>query len=190
MDHGLWKHRVDRLRKSAETINKRNQNTGNTPVPEFVHHAHPELGPFGLFDPNTVGFLVDKYRSTCFKCNDHEWFEKGDVSMPRTIRVFWKQMRSGWVNFNWNGVIGKNSVVHISACECITQPGTLFGAEGIDRHRGDAGIWVKNVRPHGPNPGENTTGGVEFYLQIDFHKPLDIATDITVMDDPESKHIV
>ena len=110
--------------------------------------------------------------------------------MPRTIRVFWPQRQSGWVNFNWDGVIGPNSVVHISACECKFVVGNIFGAEGIPRHRGDAGIWVKNVCPHGPNPGDKITGGVEFYLQIDFHKPLDIATDITVMDDPESKHIV
>ena len=55
---------------------------------------------------------------------------------------------------------------------------------------GDAPIWVKNVRPHGPNPGDTMTGGVEFFLQIDFPSPLSVATDITVLGDPEDKTIV
>ena len=73
--------------------------------------------------------------------------------MQRTIRVFWRSVRTGWFNFNWNGIITPNSIVHISACECFFPEGNIFGAEGVVRHRGDAPIWVKNVRPHGPNPG-------------------------------------
>jgi hypothetical protein len=109
---------------------------------------------------------------------------------PRTIRVFWKSASTGWFNFNWNGVITDKSVVHISACECQFNPQTLFGVEGVFRHRGLAPIWVKNVRPHGPNPGDTITGGVEFFLQIDWDSPLSIATDITVMGEPEDKVIV
>jgi len=108
----------------------------------------------------------------------------------RTIRVFWRNVVTGWFNFNWNGVITPQSVIHISACECSFPADNLFGAEGIIRWRGEAPIWVKNVRPHGPNPGDTITGGVEFYLQIDWGTPLNVATDITVMDEPEQKLIV
>lgn len=108
----------------------------------------------------------------------------------RTIRVFWRNMTSGWVNFNWNGVITPQSVVHISACECSLPENNLFGAEGVVRHRGAAPIYVKNVRPHGPNPGDTITGGVEFYLQIEWDSPLHIATDITVLGEPEQKFLV
>lgn len=105
----------------------------------------------------------------------------------RTIRVFWRDVRTGWFNFNWNGVINPNSVIHISACECIFPEGSIFGAEGVIRHRGLAPIWVKNIRPHGPNPGDSITGGVEFYLQIDWNTPLNISVDITVLGEPEDK---
>jgi hypothetical protein len=107
----------------------------------------------------------------------------------RTIRVFWQNVKTGWFNYNWNGVITDQSVVHISTCECNFPAGNLFGAEGVLRTRGDAPIWVKNVRPHGPNPGVNITGGVEFYVQIDWGTPLNVATDITVVDVPEQKAI-
>lgn len=108
----------------------------------------------------------------------------------RTIRVFWHNASTGWFNFNWDGVITANSVVHVSACECIFPERNILGAEGVIRHRGDAPIYVKNVRPHGPNPGSPITGGVEFYLQVEWNGPLNVAVDITVMGDPEQKLIV
>ncbi|WP_193044710.1 hypothetical protein [Mycolicibacterium baixiangningiae] len=110
--------------------------------------------------------------------------------MARTIRVFWRDQKSGWFNFNWNGVITPQSVVHISACEAGFPENNLFGAEGAFRFRGAAPIYVKNVHPHGPNPGDTITGGVEFYLDIDWDSPLDVATDITVLDPPEDKVVV
>jgi hypothetical protein len=109
---------------------------------------------------------------------------------PRTIRVFWRNRTSDWVNFNWDGVITPQSVVHISACECKFPEGGIFGAESVILHRGLAPIWVKNVRVHGPNPGDTITGGVEFFIQVDWDTPLDVATDITVMGTPEDKAIV
>lgn len=109
---------------------------------------------------------------------------------PRTIRVFWRNARTGWFNFNWNGIITPNSVVHISACECIFSEGNIFGSEGVTRHRGAAPVWIKNIRPHGPNPSDSITGGVEFYLQIDWNTPLNIAVDITVLGEPADKIIV
>lgn len=102
----------------------------------------------------------------------------------RTVRVFWSKQTTGWHNFNWDGVITPDSVVHISACEFYERPQNLLGIEGLVRHQGLAPIWVKNVRPHGPNQGDRITGGVEFYLQIDWNRPLDVALDITVFDPP------
>lgn len=110
--------------------------------------------------------------------------------MARTIRVFWRQQKSGWFNFNWNGVINEQSVIHISACEAFFPDNSLFGADGVSRFRGAAPIFVKNIRPHGPNPGDNITGGVEFFVEIDWDAPLNIATDITVFDPPEQKTVV
>ncbi|WP_177198135.1 hypothetical protein [Nitrosomonas communis] len=49
---------------------------------------------------------------------------------------------------------------------------------------------MKNFRPHGPNPGDSITSGVEFLMQIDWGNPLNIATDITVFGEPEQKIIV
>jgi hypothetical protein len=103
----------------------------------------------------------------------------------RTIRVFWPNAKTGWFNFNWNGPITANSVVHISASECEIPSGNIFGAEGVPRTRGAAAIGVRNVRPHGPNQGDNISGGVEFYLQIDWESPLHVSTDITVLGEPE-----
>jgi hypothetical protein len=67
LHHGPGKHRIDRLRKSPETINNGNQDIGDTPVPELVHDTHPELGSLGLFDPNTEDFLGSVLQNA--KCN-------------------------------------------------------------------------------------------------------------------------
>jgi hypothetical protein len=111
--------------------------------------------------------------------------------MARTIRVFWRRQTSGWRNFNWDGAINPNSVVHISVCEAhFPVGGSIAGVDGVTRMRGAAPISVKNVRPHGPNPGDTITGGVEFYLVVEWGTPLDVALDITVFEDPEQKVVV
>lgn len=102
----------------------------------------------------------------------------------RTIRVFWRNASTGWFNFNWDGVITPSSVVHISACEWTFSEDEFLDPRRKQRHRGAAPIWVKNIRPHGPNPGDTITGGVEFFLQIDWDTPLSVATDITVLGEP------
>jgi len=103
--------------------------------------------------------------------------------MSRTIRVLWKNCNSGWRNFNWNGVIDKNSVVHIAASEGHADPGSSFG---IVRTRGDARISVENVRPHGET---NAGGGVEFWLAVGWEAPINVVTDITVVDAAEQGFI-
>jgi hypothetical protein len=98
----------------------------------------------------------------------------------RTIRVFWRNARTNWYNFNWPGIINQNSVVHISACEFHYPREPFFGSQGVLRSRGAAHIWVKNVRPH--------SRGVEFVLQVDWRTPLHVTTDITVFNPPEQEH--
>ena len=81
----------------------------------------------------------------------------------------------------------QHSVVHISASEGATHQ-TLFGAlDAIDRFRGEAGIFVKNVTPHADQGGG---GGVEFYLQVDWDSPLNVVTDISVDYPAEQGFIV
>lgn len=104
--------------------------------------------------------------------------------MSRTVRVLWRHTGSGWKNFNWDGVIDQNSVIHIAASEGVADQ-SLFGPlDAIKRTRGDAPIYVKNVRPHA------NSGGVEFFLQVDWDSPLDVVTDITVEDAAEQGVIV
>ncbi|MBG0797844.1 hypothetical protein IYX23_09190 [Methylocystis sp. L43] len=100
----------------------------------------------------------------------------------RTIRVWWKSVATGWLNFNWDPITSQ-SVVHISACEW--KPSTTIG--GKSKHRGAAPIFVKNIRPHGSNVEAN---GVEFFAQVEWGTPLDVVFDITVLDKPEQEHTV
>jgi hypothetical protein len=92
------------------------------------------------------------------------------------------------MNWDWNGVINANSVVHISASEC-TLPNANNPAQCV-RFQGSAPIWVANVKPHGPRPGDTITGGVEFDLVVEWYDnngnplPLNVMTDITVLDPP------
>jgi len=109
----------------------------------------------------------------------------------QTIRVFWKNARTQWFNYNWDGVITRESVVHISACQCTFPDGEVLDpVNQVTRDRGNTTITVKNIRPHGPNRGDTITGGVEFFLQIDQRDPIDLATDITVFDPPSQKEMV
>jgi len=108
--------------------------------------------------------------------------------MARTIRVFWPQRVSGWVNFNWGGVIDQQSVIHIAASEGTMDQQSLFGPlNAIERMSGEAVIGVRNVRPHGDDGGG---GGVEFYLEVGWGSPLNVVTDITVFELPEQAVVV
>jgi hypothetical protein len=104
----------------------------------------------------------------------------------RTIRVFWPKRTTGWVNFNWVGVINAKSVVHVAVSEGALpqQPQFGFPLDVISRFRGAATMFVKNVHPH-----DEGGGGVEFFVQIDWPSPLNVVTDITV-DAPEDGFIV
>lgn len=101
--------------------------------------------------------------------------------MSRTIRVFWAGRRTGWHNFNWNGVIHPKSVVYISVSEGSIDRGMISVMDAISHRRGDAVIGISNINPH-----EN---GVEFYLHVDWADPLDVTLDITVLDPPEQAFV-
>ena len=111
--------------------------------------------------------------------------------MSQSFRHYWPEPFKGrvWLNFNLPGVIvrrnGIVSAVTITASEW--QPaGGIFGRAG-NLHRGDANIWVSNVRPYVRNPGTDDlmqqNGGVEFVINVDFKTPLLVATTITVLDE-------
>lgn len=100
--------------------------------------------------------------------------------MPQTVRVFWSP-RNGTsaMNFNWPA-INANSVVRITACEY--DPKAPPDADGsAKRFVGAAPIQVLNVAPHGPPSDSNH--GVTFTLAVNWGSPLNVCTDIEVMDD-------
>jgi hypothetical protein len=98
--------------------------------------------------------------------------------MPQSVRQFWFGLKGRNVlNHNWDA-IDHDSVVLISVSE--------FNFDGFtdDHHRfvGAATITVCNISPHGPQYDQNH--GVQFAVQIDWETPLNIVTDITVLDKP------
>jgi hypothetical protein len=57
LDHGLRKHSIDRLGKALQAIDDGDQNVTNATVLQLVHDAQPELGAFGLLDPDAEYLL-------------------------------------------------------------------------------------------------------------------------------------
>jgi len=48
---GLREDGVDRLREAGQTVGADEEHVLDAAVPELGHHARPEAGAFGLFDP-------------------------------------------------------------------------------------------------------------------------------------------
>lgn len=48
----------NRFRKALQPIDASNEDVGNAPVLQLRHHLQPELGPFGLGDPQAQHFLL------------------------------------------------------------------------------------------------------------------------------------
>lgn len=98
--------------------------------------------------------------------------------MPQTIRKYWGPFQNRvTLNFNWNA-INHDSVVIITAAEY--QVATPPSSE--HRFIGAATITVDNIVPHGPPFDPNH--GVTFVVNVGWHTPLNIVTDITVLDQP------
>lgn len=98
--------------------------------------------------------------------------------VPMSARVFW-QMNPGRnvVNLNWDA-ISADSVVVVSASEYTPDSQQL--PDGSDqRFVGSADIRVANVTPHGPPFDPNY--GVTYVVDVDWTAPLNICTDISVI---------
>jgi hypothetical protein len=92
--------------------------------------------------------------------------------MPQTIRKYWGALQGrGTLNYNWPA-IDQDSVVVVTASE--------YNAEHV-RFIGAASITVANVAPHGPPYDPNH--GVTFVVNVTWSSPLNIVTDITLLDD-------
>jgi len=90
------------------------------------------------------------------------------------------------LNFNWPP-IEANSVVIVTASEYILRPGERFPDQDNQRFIGEANVTVSNVAPHGPPWDANN--GVTFVLNVDWPNPIQIATDITVLDPPPPANV-
>jgi hypothetical protein len=117
--------------------------------------------------------------------------------MPVSFRHYWPEpVSSGWLNLNTvvvrefiNRHFGIASAIVMTACEYkrIGEVNLLEvgNGEGVKLWRGDAEIWVSNVRPYirrfDPDPAKQD-GGVEFFLHVGFDSPLLIATTLTIFD--------
>jgi Papain-like cysteine protease AvrRpt2 len=91
--------------------------------------------------------------------------------MPQTIRKYWGPFSGrGTLNYNWPA-IDQDSVVLVSASE--------YNSEHV-RFIGAASITVANIAPHGPPYDPNH--GVTFVVNVNWGSPLNIVTDITLLD--------
>ena len=106
--------------------------------------------------------------------------------MARSRRVFYHDQQGRQrKNVGWDPITKKSAVV-ITAAEWLppssATSGSIFGLENERPNLGDADIWVSNVGVHGPEGG---AGGVEFYLHVDFFRPLGVMVTITVLEEIE-----
>lgn len=100
--------------------------------------------------------------------------------MSQSFRLIYRnQQGRNRHNFNW-GPITKRSAVIITAAEwrAGSDPYDATGRPLL----GEANISVTNIGPHDPEGG---TGGVEFYLHVDWDSPLHVQVTITVLGEVE-----
>lgn len=91
--------------------------------------------------------------------------------MPQTIRKYWGLLKGrNSLNYNWP-IIDQDSVVLVTASEYTNQQVRFIGS---------ASITVSDITPHGPPYDQNH--GVTFILTVDWSSPINVVTDITVLD--------
>ena len=99
--------------------------------------------------------------------------------MTNSIRVLWRGIHGLYhMNFGW-WVINRNSIVLVSISQASVDEG-VFTGPSVNRFMGDARMSVHNISPN--------NGGVSFVISVDWGSPLDIVTDIVVMDGPAELH--
>lgn len=97
--------------------------------------------------------------------------------MNQTVRVYWSQVKGRTnLNYSWPGVINSRSVVHIAASEAGGWSPQPDGTANVVRIAGAADVFVMAIAPK--------QDLVQFVLKVDWKTPLDVVTDITVMDPP------
>ncbi|HKR46540.1 MAG TPA: hypothetical protein VJU59_43920 [Paraburkholderia sp.] len=97
--------------------------------------------------------------------------------MPQTVRKYWGPFQGRTtLNFNWEAINHDSTVIVTAAEYKVTTP-----ADSEHRFIGAATITVDNVCPHGPPFDSNH--GVTFVVNVNWGAPLNIVTDITVLDD-------
>lgn len=97
--------------------------------------------------------------------------------MAQTIRVYWSQLKGRVpLSFSLPGVIQTNSVIHIAASEAGSWNQKPDGTATVQRLAGAADVTVRAIAP---KPDR-----VDFIIEVDWKSPLDIVTDITVMEPP------
>lgn len=99
--------------------------------------------------------------------------------MSQSIRILYRNQQGRLrKNFNWPPIT-QASAVMITAAEwsplASPDPFETSGRPNL----GDANVYVTNIGPHDPEGG---SGGVEFYLHVDFDRPLHVQVTITVLD--------
>jgi hypothetical protein len=102
--------------------------------------------------------------------------------MSETIRVFWPPISGvASCDLNWPP-INADSAVLVKASEY--DPAAPPDADGSARRFiGAASVRVNKVAPHGPPADGNH--GVTFMLEVDWSSPLNVCTEITVLDAAE-----
>jgi hypothetical protein len=89
----------------------------------------------------------------------------------------WVPRRKGRADLHFSSAaIQANSVVHISVAEAVPFPEGLLGQVVPLAHFGAASITLQNVRVR--------QGAVDFNVLVDWPDPLNIVTDITILDPP------
>jgi hypothetical protein len=109
--------------------------------------------------------------------------------MAQSFRIVSRQIH-GRVPHNFNTPIIRSSqaVVHITASQIAPgPPDEITGPAGLTNQNflyfiGAANIWVSNVSPHFRSHFPDEPGGVEYVVNVDFPKPLDVGITITIED--------
>jgi hypothetical protein len=84
-----------------------------------------------------------------------------DYATRSVLRISWPPIHS-------------TSIVLISASECRT--------DNFERFIGDAAITVQNIAPQ--------EGFVDFWIYVNFEKPVDVAVDLVALDPPNQMVVV